>query len=390
MKKIITTTLLFTTLSLIFVVPKINSDLGKIEMRWMNILFTFIGSLLVFALYYYLLEKREKGSSNNLDKQIQKFLHTQSFRVSVIVFFVALMIIPFVFGIYHTKILTLVFIYIIFSLGLNIIVGLTGMLCLGQAFFLGVGAYTYALLNTRMGVGFYSGLAAAAVFGSLAGILFAIVTIRLRGDYLAIVTLGLSEIFRITVTNMNFTGGPRGISGIAKPGILGLDLDFFARTKLLYFISLACVVVAVFFIRRLEHSRFGRSWESFREDEIASASMGVHVSFVRIEVFAINGFLGGIAGVLFAANTSFIDPTSFSILVSVTALCIVVLGGLGSISGVVLGSLVLILLPEYLRVFAQYRMLLLGAILVFMMLFRPSGLIPKSRTEFLLENKHNA
>lgn len=389
MKKIISTALLFTALSAILVVPRINTSLKHVEMRWMNIPLIFVAALLVFTLYYFLLRKREKGM-NQSGKRIQQLLHVRPFRIFVAVLFVVLIIVPFAFGIYHTKVLTLVFIYIIFSLGLNVIVGLTGMLCLGQAFFLGVGAYTYALFNTRMGIGFYPGLVIGTIFGVSAGILFAIITIRLRGDYLAIVTLGLSEIFRLIVTNMDFTGGPRGISGIAKPSIVGLDLDFFAQTKLLYFISLACVVIAVFFIRRLEHSRFGRSWESFREDEIASASMGVNVTFVRIGVFAINGFLGSIAGVLFAANTSFIDPNSFSILVSVTALCIVVLGGLGSISGVVLGSLVLIMLPEYLRIFAQYRMLLLGAILVFMMLFRPSGLIPKSRTEFLLENKRDA
>ncbi len=389
MKKTLSTALFFTALSFILVVPKINASLNKIEMRWMNILFIFAISLLASALYYYLLQKRQKGMEKS-GRVIQHVFHARSFRVFIALLFVLLLVIPFIFGIYHTKVLTLVFIYIIFSLGLNVIVGLTGMLCLGQAFFLGVGAYTYALLNTYLGVNFYAGLVAGAAFGVVAGMVFAIITLRLRGDYLAIVTLGLSEIFRLVVTNMDFTGGPRGISGIAKPGIVGLELDFFAQTKLLYFISLACVVVAVFFIRRLEHSRFGRSWESFREDEIASASMGVNVTFVRIGVFAINGFLGGIAGVLFASNTSFIDPNSFSILVSVTALCIVVLGGLGSISGVALGAVVLIMLPEYLRVFAQYRMLLLGAILVFMMLFRPSGLIPKSRTEFLLENKHNA
>ncbi len=391
--KIFKTTVLLTLLAAVFVVPRISKASDELEMRWQNLPLVFVVGFLVLILYQYLLARRQQNlTGQNLtgigetEKRIHRFLHSSFFRTGLCALLLLLLIFPLVVQIYHTKVMTLVFIYIIFALGLNVIVGLAGMLCLGQAFFLGVGAYTYALLNTRLGIGFYPGLLAGALSGVAAGFIFALVTLRLRGDYLAIVTLGLSEIFRIVMTNLNFTGGPRGISGIAKPGLWGMELSFFGQSKVLYFVSLALVVLAILLIRRLEHSRLGRSWESLREDEIASAAMGVNTSLVRLGVFALGGLLGGLAGVLFAANTSFIDPNSFAILVSVTALCVVVLGGLGSISGAVLGAVVLIMLPEYLRFFSQYRMLIFGAILVFMMLFRPTGIIPKVRTEFLLDS----
>ena len=325
-------------LSLLFVVPRINPPSTAVNFRWGNIPLILSISIVVSFLYNYFMARKEMTISSST-RYIHDILYSKVFKNSVIIVCVALMILPFMVNLYHTKVLTLVFIYIIFSLGLNVVIGLTGMLCLGQAFFLGVGAYTYALLNTQFGVGFYSGLLAGAFTGAIAGLLFSVVTIRLRGDYLAIVTLGLSEIFRLFVTNMNFTGGPRGISGIAKPSLFTLNLDFFAQSRVLYFVSLGLVIISMFFVRRLEHSRFGRSWEALREDEIASSAMGVHVISVRIGVFSINGLLGGVAGVLFASSTSFINPNSFSILVSVTALCVVVLGGLGSMSGVVLDLL---------------------------------------------------
>lgn len=375
-----------TALAALFVVPKLKTTTDDVAVRWHNIPVVFVIGLALALVYGYLMERRSVSLGAG-EKWIHNALHSRAFAFSVAALCAVLVVLPFLVGPYHTRILTLVFIYVIFSLGLNVVVGLAGMLCLGQAFFLGAGAYTYALLNVRAGVDFYVGLPAGAVAGALAGLIFSLATLRLRGDYLAIVTLGLSEIFRLVMTNLNFTGGPRGITGIEKPGLFGMELSYFGQTRVLYFIAFALVAVSMLMVRRMEKSRFGRAWESLREDEIASSAMGINTASVRIGVFVLGGILGGVAGVLFAANSSVIAPGSFSILVSVTALCIAVLGGLGSISGVVLGAAVLVMLPEYLRFFLQYRMLVFGGILVFMMLFRPSGIIPKSRTEFLIEEK---
>ncbi len=389
-KKIIILFIWMVVLSFIFVVPSIGPS-AEITWRWKNMIGIFVISGLFSILYTYFIFKKEHPLQHKKDSSfiIHSFLYSKKFVRIVYAVCMFLILVPFIFGLYETKILTLVFIYIIFSLGINVVTGLGGMLCLGQALFLGMGAYSFAILNTKLGINFYIGLPIGIVAGTIAGLIVAFATIRLKGDYLAIVTLGLGEIFRLLLINFEFTGGPQGISAIEKPGIPWIELDFFDKSKLLYFIAFFILIGSIVLIKRLEHSRFGRSWESLREDEVASISLGINTSFVRLGMFAVSGAVSGIAGVLFASNVSFINPNSFSLLVSITTLAIVVLGGLGSVSGVVIGSVMLIMLPEYLRVFSQYRMLVFGAVLVIMMIFRPNGLIPKERTEFIFKESQD-
>jgi branched-chain amino acid transport system permease protein len=259
------------------------------------------------------------------------------------------------------------------------------LLQLGYAAFYLVGAYTYALLNVHYGLNFWLALPIGAAFAMVFGILLAIPVLRLRGDYLAIVTLAFGEITRIVATNFDrLTFGPSGIKGIPRPAIFGIELGLNGALNLTYFICLALVVITVFIVNRLENSRIGRQWVAMREDDVAARAMGVNTTRAKLTAFAIGALWAGLAGVIFAARTTFVNPESFRVWESVLVLCMVVLGGMGSIPGVIVGALVLILLPEYLRAFSDYRLLLFGAILVLMMVFRPGGLIPKRRKAYTL------
>lgn len=294
-----------------------------------------------------------------------------------------LLSLPWLVSDYQIAILTTALLYVMLGLGLNIVVGLAGLLDLGYVAFYAVGAYTYALAYEHWGLGFWSALPAAAMLAALAGIVLGIPVLRLRGDYLAIVTLGFGEIIRLLLENWSdVTNGPMGISGIPKPELPGVELDFTARQTYLYLLVLALVAITLVVVRRLDNSRIGRAWLALREDEIACQAMGIDRSRTKLVAFALGATWAGMAGVLLAAKTSYINPGSFKFDQSALILCIVVLGGMGSVTGVVIAALVLILLPEYLRVFADYRILLFGAALVGMMVFRPEGLVKKSRPQY--------
>jgi len=274
---------------------------------------------------------------------------------------------------------------VMLALGLNIVIGLGGMLHLGYAAFYLVGAYTYALLNHYFGVSFWVALPIGALLSMVFGILLAIPVLRLRGDYLAIVTLGFGEIMRIVVTNWDaVTLGPSGVKGIARPGFFGADLSLPQTMNYTYFICLALVVITILIVNRLENSRIGRQWVAMGEDDIAARAMGVNTVKAKMTAFAMGALWAGLAGVVFAARTTFVNPESFRVWESVLILSMVVLGGMGSIPGVIVGALLLILLPEYLRPFAEYRLLIFGALLVVMMVFKPAGLIPKRRKAYKL------
>ncbi len=325
----------------------------------------------------------------------------------------ALCLFPFAVDVYQVNVLTQAFIWIMLGLGLNIVVGQAGLLVLGYVAFYAVGAYTYALGHQMFGnsyIGFWLFLPLAGLFACAAGVLLSLPVLRLRGDYLAIVTLGFGEIVRAVLesgslslsplaalyelfsrgpapvwmtTPLDF-GGPAGIGGIPHPGFFGVSLGMDAGIRSIYFVSLGMALLTILAVGRLRDSRLGRSWMALREDEIACEAMGVNKVAAKLSAFALGACWAGFGGVLFAAKTSFINPTSFTFMESALILSVVVLGGLDSILGVILGSCVLIILPEYLRAFDEYRMLIFGAGMVLMMVFRPQGLImPKAKKRLL-------
>lgn len=292
---------------------------------------------------------------------------------------------------YQTNIMTTALIYVVISLGLNIVVGLAGLLDLGYVAFYAVGAYSYALLNYHFGLGFWTVLPIGAAMGFLFGVLLGFPVLRLRGDYLAIVTLGFGEIIRLVLENWNeFSFGPSGIANIPRPGLFGIQMSLHGAIIYLYFLMIGLTLFTIFVVNRLQDSRIGRAWIALREDEIACQAMGIDKTKTKLTAFALGATWAGMGGVVFAAKTTFINPASFTIWESIIILCVVVIGGMGSIIGVILGALILILLPEYLRAFSEYRMLLFGAVLVVMMVFRPGGIISDVRRIYRFEERKTA
>ncbi|WP_084186775.1 high-affinity branched-chain amino acid ABC transporter permease LivM [Andreprevotia chitinilytica] len=288
---------------------------------------------------------------------------------------------------------TTVLIYVMLGWGLNVVVGLAGLLDLGYVAFYAVGAYTYGLLSTHFGWGFWETLPVAGALTASFGILLGWPTLRLRGDYLAIVTLGFGEIIRLILVNWtDFSGGPNGVTSIPRPTFFGLPfspstdettfssffhLDYSAdhRVIFLYYVILALALLTNLFVSRLRKLPVGIAWEAVREDEVACKALGMNVTNIKLSAFAIGAMLGGFAGVFFAARQGFISPESFVFSESATILAIVVLGGMGSQLGVVFASVLLVLLPELGRDFSEYRMLLFGAAMILIMVWRPGGLI---------------
>jgi len=284
-----------------------------------------------------------------------------------------LLLLPLLLNDYYRDILTLTGMYIVLALGLNIIVGQAGLLNLGYVAFYAVGAYTYAILSTHYGLSFWPGLFVGAVIAGAAAAVLGSATLRLRGDYFAIVTLGLGEITRIVLNNWaSLTGGPNGISKIGRPVINGYVLS---STLDFYYLIVLIVALTIFAVHRLMFSRIGRAWIAIREDEVAAEAMGVNTFRLKLLAFIIGSALAGVAGVFFAAKMAFVSPESFTFFESVMILCMVVLGGMGSIPGIILGAFLLIALPEVFRDFQDYRMLAFGVALVLMMIFRPQGLL---------------
>ncbi|MBI5049560.1 MAG: branched-chain amino acid ABC transporter permease [Nitrospirae bacterium] len=299
-------------------------------------------------------------------------------RILYIVIFIILLALPFGLKDYYLDVVILAGIYIILALGLSVVIGFCGLLNLGFAAFYAIGAYACALFMTKAGLGFWGALPLSILITMISGFILAFPALRLHGDYLAIVTLGFGEIVHLTLNNWDsLTHGPNGISGITVPFIFGFALGSLSHY---YYIVLIFVLAAIFIVRRIYYSRTGRAWLAIREDETAAEAMGINTTKYKFLAFAFGAFWAGLAGALFASKMRFVSPESFTFMESVFVACMVILGGLGSIPGVIFGSLLLVVLPEALREFQLYRMLALGTGLVLMMVFRPQGLIKPKTT----------
>jgi branched-chain amino acid transport system permease protein len=325
---------------------------------------------------------------------------------------VTLLLLPFALqqaGTAWVRIANLALLYVLLALGLNIVVGFAGLLDLGYIAFYAVGAYTYALLASPhfgLHLPFWVILPIGAALAALFGVLLGAPTLKLRGDYLAIVTLGFGEIVRVFLNNLsqpvNITRGPQGIAGIDPVRIGGVD---FSRSDHLlgiavsgpmkyYYLLLLVMLVIIIVNVRLQDSRIGRAWEAIREDETAARAMGIDTTAIKLLAFALGASFGGVAGGMFSAIQGFISPESFVLVESVMVVSMVVLGGMGNIPGVILGAVLLAFVPEILRwtvtplqnaLFGRLlvepeviRMLIFGLALVLIMLFRPAGLLPSA------------
>lgn len=388
-KQSLIVSLWFIFLTFPLMVVRVNTMDNIVEWRWMNILWVGLGSFFLSYAWRYMLARqqaRKKVDESGVEQLSlgQRLLENQSFRNRALVaLLIFALIFPLVFDTYQSNIMISALIYVILGLGLNITVGLAGLLDLGYVAFFAVGSYSYALLNHHFDLGFWVCLPLGGIFGCLFGILLGFPILRLRGDYLAIVTLGFGSIVKIVLENWSeFSFGPSGIANIDKPGLFGMDMNLAGSTTYIYYIMIALVVFTILTTNRLKNSRIGRAWIALREDEIACVAMGIDMARTKLSAYALGAFWAGMIGVLFAAKTTFINPASFTFMESAIILSIVVLGGMGSVLGVILGAFILILLPEYLRAFSEYRMLAFGAAMVLMMIFRPQGIISNLRQKY--------
>ncbi|MGL6018121.1 MAG: high-affinity branched-chain amino acid ABC transporter permease LivM [Gibbsiella quercinecans] len=374
---------------------------GAAQVRWM-----WIGIACVVVFFFQLLRplvqqgmKKVSGPSFVLPS-FDGTTPRQKLLAAVLI--VAAVAWPFLVSRGTVDIATLTLIYVMLGLGLNVVVGLSGLLVLGYGGFYAIGAYTYALLNHYYGLGFWESLPLAGIVTAMFGFLLGFPVLRLRGDYLAIVTLGFGEIVRILLlNNTEITGGPNGISQIPKPTFFGLEFNrsardggwdtfhnFFGlqydpgdRIIFLYLVALLLVVLTLFVINRLLRMPLGRAWEALREDEIACRSLGLSPTKIKLTAFTISAAFAGFAGTLFAARQGFVSPESFTFVESAFVLAIVVLGGMGSQFAVILAAILLVVSRELMRDLNEYSMLLLGALMVLMMIWRPQGLLPMKRPQ---------
>lgn len=381
----------FVFLTFPLLVIKVNTLKGTVEWRWINMLWVALGAFVLATGWRWAMARRERGAraqAEDADKVKigfgQRLIEDPKlFRPAIAAVAVLALLMPWVSEMYQVTIWVFALIYVVLGLGLNITVGLAGLLDLGYVAFFGVGAYTYAILNTWYGLDFWICLPIGGLVGALVGVLLGFPILRLRGDYLAIVTLGFGSIAKIIYENWEGVfNGAKGIDKIARPGFFGIEMDISAATTFTYYLMLVMVVFTIFVTNRLKDSRIGRAWMALREDEIACVAMGVDMARTKLSAYALGAFWAGLVGVIFASQTTYINPASFDFMLSAIVLSMVVLGGMGSIVGVVIAALVLNLMPEYLRAFEDYRMLVFGAVMVLMMLFRPQGLVANVRKTY--------
>jgi len=391
LKKSAAIALWFILLTFPIMVVKVNTIDNVVVWRWINIAGIGTGAFVLSFLWQLYIRKKTSSlpvASEKLPVLYRLMENPKIYRPAAVIIAAFTLVFPFVFSHYQVNVMTTALIYVMLGLGLNIEVGLAGLLDLGYVAFYAVGAYSYALLNYHFGLGFWTLLPVGATLAAFFGILVGLPVLRLRGDYLAIVTLAFAEIIRLVLENWNaFSFGPSGISNIPRPGFFGMTLSPEQSAIYMYFILIALCGLTIFIIYRLQYSRIGRAWVALREDELACQATGIDKTKAKLAAFALGATWAGMAGVLFAAKTTFINPASFTFLESAMILAIVVLGGMGSIIGVIIAALAIILLPEYLRVFSDYRMILFGAALMLMMIFRPGGLLADRRRQYAFKGQ---
>ncbi len=407
--KSLATAVWFMALLFPLMVMKVNVARGvaQIQFRWNLLPLVGVGAFVLSYAWRIALEWNERRGTTKSERMFggikafgAAYLARPAVRTSSLLVLLAFVIaFPFLFGMYHTNVMITAFIYVILGLGLNIVVGLGGLLNLGYAAFFGVGAYTYGLIWKYIGPSFVAAgmdpgwlfwisLPLAGIIATIFGILLSLPVLRLRGDYLAIITLAFGEIFRMVMQNSgDLTGGATGISLIPRPWFFGQKLPPTKAATYIYFIAIVLVIITIFVVRRIEDSRVGRALEAMREDEVACEAMGIDLVKNKLITFALGAFWAGIAGVLMAAQTTYINPDSFTLWESIIILMAVVIGGTGSIPGVIGGAILLKLLPEYFRALAQYRMLIYGIAMILVIIFKPDGLIPRKRKQYTFEGK---
>lgn len=288
---------------------------------------------------------------------------------------VVLVILPFLLSMqpYALRTAIVALLYVVLALSLNFVMGFAGQLSMGHSAFYGVGAYTTALLMVNFRVPFWVALPLSALAAAAFGFVLGIPTLRLKGDYLAIVTIGFAEILRLVLVNWSeVTRGPAGIPGIPSPSLFGITL----RSNIAYyFLILILALITGFIAYRLWKSRLGRGLMAVRDDEVAAEAMGIHATYLKVLAFVLGAALAGAAGSFFASFIHYVNPDNFNYAESVIILCMVVLGGIGSIPGVIVGAIILSILPEVLRDIATYRYAIYGLLLILMMIIRPQGMI---------------
>jgi branched-chain amino acid transport system permease protein len=302
---------------------------------------------------------------------------------SSLLLIVILVALPQILGLFLSEVLTIVGLFVLLGLGLNIVVGFAGLLDLGYVAFFAIGAYTVAVLTSPelgfLNLSFWEALPFAIVMGVVSGILLGIPVLKMRGDYLAIATLGFGEIIRILVLSdflRPWLGGAQGIAKIPKASIGGIE---FATPQQIYYLLLAGCLLAGFISWRLRDSRLGRAWMAIREDEDVAQAMGINLVAAKLLAFATGAGFSALSGAIFASKLGSVYPHSFNVMISINILCLIIVGGIGSIPGVIVGAIALVGLPELLREFAEYRLLVYGAALVAMMILRPEGLWPEAK-----------
>ncbi len=358
---------------------------------------TVIGALLVtlvIALINYLQSMRSARVTTGVAPR--PAMRWVQYTIGLLLLAVALYL-PQFLGAYHSQVLNQVGLYILMGLGLNIVVGFAGMLDVGYVAFLALGAYAMGMLTSPEGFiaqaggqwNFWAALPVAFMVAVVAGILLGIPVLKIRGDYLTIVTLGFGEIIRILAISdwlRPYTGGAQGIAAIPPIEIVGLfSLSGPAKQQKLFYLILFCCIVAAFVALRLKKSRLGRAWMAVREDEDVAEAMGINLVQTKLLAFACGAAFSGISGAIYAANLGSIYPHSFGLLVAINIVALIIVGGMGNIYGVILGALVLVGLPELLREFSEFRLLVYGAVLIFMMLQRPEGLLPDKPQQLVKE-----
>ena len=359
----------FMALTFPLVVLKVDALNDTILFRWENMASIGVGAFVLSIFWRWSMERKARGAVStgpSLFARALEAVRQPKPRYTCLGLIAVLMLVmPYISSMYQINIMISALIYIMLGLGLNIVVGLAGQLVLGYAAFYAVGIM-------------------AALFGLMLGF----PVLRLKGDYLAIVTLGFGEIIRLVLENWtSVTKGSFGLSNLSRPSLFGMEMGVTEATNYIYYIVLAAVVVTIIVVGRLKNSRIGLALQALREDEIACEAMGIDLTKVKLSAFALGSCWAGFAGVIFAAKTTFINPASFTFMESAMVLSMVVLGGMGSVLGVTIAAAILVLAPEYLRAFSEYRMLLFGAVMVIMMIYRPQGLISGEKRTYKITNK---